>query len=151
MQACHPAQRENDCKCVGQHCSCQPTSPQAFYGRKVSARQLLLSGAVPAPPAAAALYAALDALLDHAGQVTGPQFLSVACWAGSEPGLHPHAVHDPPPAVSAPPLPDTADDDEWEPEEAATQRGSAPAGVAGGRWRYEEEGGPPAAWGHLFD
>ncbi|PRW57440.1 senescence-associated -like [Chlorella sorokiniana] len=123
---------------------------QAFYGRKVSARQLLLSGAVPAPPAAAALYAALDSLLDHAGEVTGPQFLSAAYRAGSEPGLHPHAVHDPPPAVSAPPPPATAED-EWEPEEASPQRGSGPAGVAGGRWRFEDEEGPPAAWGHLFD
>jgi hypothetical protein len=123
---------------------------QAFYGRKVSARQLLLSGAVPAPPAAAALYAALDSLLEHAGEVTGPQFLSAAYRAGSEPGLHPHAVHDPPPAVSAPPLPATAED-EWEPEEGSAQQGSGPAGVAGGRWRFEDEEGPPPAWGHLFD
>lgn len=40
---------------------------QAFYGRKVTARQLLISGAVPPPPAATALYSALDALLEHAG------------------------------------------------------------------------------------
>lgn len=132
------------------HFVAPPNRLQAFYGRKVSARQLLLSGAVPAPPAAAALYSALDALLDHAGEAAGPQFLSAACRAGSEPGLHPHAMHDPPPAVSAPPLP-AADEDEWEPEEASPSRGCGAAGVAGGRWRYEEDEGPPAAWGHLFD
>lgn len=122
---------------------------QAFYGRKVSPRQLLLSGAVPAPPAAAALYAALDALLDHAGQATGPQFLRAACRAASEPGLHPHA-HNPPPAVSAPPLP-AEGEDEWEPEAPPAQRGLAAGDVAGGRWQYAEEDSPPAAWGHLFD
>ncbi len=36
----------------------------AFYGYKVSARQILLEGAVPQPPAASSLYNSLDRLMD---------------------------------------------------------------------------------------
>ncbi|EFN54864.1 hypothetical protein CHLNCDRAFT_35844 [Chlorella variabilis] len=92
---------------------------QQFYGRKVTARQLLLSGGVPPPPAAAALYATLDELLEQAGGAAPPpQFLSAA--AGEERG------EEPPPATaaSAPPLlmahaaaVESEEEEEWEAEE----------------------------------
>jgi hypothetical protein len=102
-------------------------APQQFYGRKVTARQLLISGAVAPPPAAAQLYSALDALLEHAGAAGGPQFLSQASGAASEPSLHHDGLPLPPPTAmaqagaapaSAPPLfhAGAGEEDEWEPE-----------------------------------
>lgn len=107
---------------------------QAFYGRKVTARQLLLGGAVPPPPAAAALYAALDALMEHAGE------------AGNPPADSPDQRHAQPPAAAGAAAPlgggygldsgggrggqvasSSGSDDEWEPEEAAASAPPAPA------------------------
>lgn len=97
---------------------------QAFYGRKVTARQLLLGGAVPPPPAAAALYAALDALMEHAGEAGGSAAASVR---GSTDQQQQRQVH-PPAAAGAASYPgggctrdaeyaSSGSEDEWEPEE----------------------------------
>lgn len=147
-----------------QHPAACPPLLQAFYGRKVSARQLLIAGAVAPPPAAAALYRALDALLAHAGgSAAGAQFLSHTSRVASEPELH--HQHDLVPAVSAPPLPDS-DSEEWEPEEDAPSAPSAPvrqpwaaqarvAPASHPAWAasapaFHDEDTPPA-WGSLFD
>lgn len=97
-----------------------PSPRQAFYGRKLSARQLLLGGAVAPPPAAASLYSALDGLLEHAGTMAGPQFLTRSSRAASEPGLGLHPAGHALPAATAV-LPQAAggdsSEDDWEPEE----------------------------------
>lgn len=150
-----------------------PCARQRFYGRKVTARQLLVSGAVAPPPAAGALYAALDALMAHAAgegspraAAADPQFLQRA---SSEPGLHP------PPAVGVATAGAAGaagnSEDEWEPEEgeeppSAPAYGHSQAGrgrlsvadVAGAAhpWHasapaFEEEA-QPQSWGFpLFD
>lgn len=128
-----------------------PCHRQAFYGRKLTARQLLVSGAVPPPPAAAALYSALDALMEHASECE-------AAMAGR--GTHVRAA--PPPAVaipaaaslSAPAYPaaghsrghrghSDSEEDEWEPEEedAAPSAPAAPAPMMflGGLGCYQGE------------
>ena len=50
-----------------------------FYGRPLTAKQLLLGDAVPAPAAAATLYAALDALMDWASSLPQRGFLTSRC------------------------------------------------------------------------
>jgi hypothetical protein len=47
-----------------------------FYGRPLTAKQLLLGDAVPAPAAATTLYAALDALMDWASGLPRSGFMT---------------------------------------------------------------------------
>lgn len=101
-----------------------PLCPQAFYGRKVSARQLLLGGSVPPPPAAAALYAALDALMEHAGETGSPRADSFNQLHGQQPAVSGTAVY-PAGGYGASGgcgqaelhASGSSSDDEWEPEE----------------------------------
>ncbi|KAL4437474.1 hypothetical protein ABPG77_003455 [Micractinium sp. CCAP 211/92] len=103
---------------------CRDAVNQAFYGRKVSARQLLLGGAVPPPPAAAALYAALDALMEHAGETGNPRADSFNQLHGQQPAVSGTAVY-PAGGYGASGgcgqaelhASGSSSDDEWEPEE----------------------------------